>query len=151
MLSALSKHSDVMAKEGHVNDDISDVPVEVCAAPMTGRGWYSLVLAAPGMSSMAALQTPYQHAIEGRQHDMRSLGRGVGILGWRVYLALSQEDTTDGKGDGSVVIVTIFFGCCGSIFTPWECQTPGFCDVVACASDTPIQLHCQNYDKTQTS
>ncbi len=41
-----------MAKEGHVNDDVSDVPVEARAAPTTGRGWYGLVLAAPDVSSL---------------------------------------------------------------------------------------------------
>ncbi len=57
---------------------------------------------------------------------IRSLGRGMGILGWQVYLALLQEDATDGEGDGSVVIVAIFLGCCGSIFTPGSAKLPAF-------------------------
>ncbi len=32
-MSALSKRSDATAKEGHINDDNSDVPVETRAAP----------------------------------------------------------------------------------------------------------------------
>jgi hypothetical protein len=41
----------------------------------------------------------------------------MGILGWRIYLALSQEDATDGEGDGSVIIVTIFLVAVGQ-FSP---------------------------------
>ncbi len=41
----------------------------------------------------------------------------MGVLGWQVYLALLQEDTTDGKGDGSVVIVAIFLVAVGQ-FSP---------------------------------
>ena len=35
------------------------------------------------------------------------------------------------------------FGRCGSIFNLWERKTPSFCDVVARASDTPVQLRRQ--------
>jgi hypothetical protein len=66
---------------------------------------------------MVALPTP--RAIEGRRCDVRSLGRGMSVFGWLVSLALSQEDETDGKGDGSVIIVAVFFHSFGSIFTPW--------------------------------
>ena len=45
---------------------------------------------------------PPPRAIENRRTDMRSLGRGVGILGLRGYLALSQGDATDGQRDGCV-------------------------------------------------
>ena len=48
---------------------------------------------------------------------IRSLGRGMGVLGWQVYLALLQEDATDGKGDGSVVIIAIFLVAVGQ-FSP---------------------------------
>jgi hypothetical protein len=41
----------------------------------------------------------------------------MGVLGWRVYLALLQEDATDGEGDGSVVIVAIFLVAVGK-FSP---------------------------------
>ena len=92
-MSALSKRSDGTAKEGNINDNVSDVPVEAHTAPTTGRGWYSLVLAAPDVSSifffvrcaralMAALQALPPHVIEGRRRDVRSLGRGMGVLGW---------------------------------------------------------------------
>jgi hypothetical protein len=66
---------------------------------------------------MAALRTPPPRAIEGRWRDVRSLERGMGILGWQVYLALLQKDATDGKGDGSVVIITIFLVAVGQ-FSP---------------------------------
>ena len=41
----------------------------------------------------------------------------MGVLDWQVYLALLQEDATDGKGDGSVVIVAIFLVAVGQ-FSP---------------------------------
>ncbi len=41
----------------------------------------------------------------------------MGVLGLQVYLALSQEDATDGEGDGSVVIVVIFLVAVGQ-FSP---------------------------------
>ncbi len=42
----------------------------------------------------------------------------MGILGWQVYLALLQEDATDGKGDGSVIIVVIFLVAVGQVSPP---------------------------------
>ena len=33
---------------------------------------------------------------------------GMGIFGWLVYLALLQEGATDGEGDKSVILVTVF-------------------------------------------
>ena len=68
--TASSACSDATVKEGHVNHDVSDVPVKVCANPMTGSGWYSWVLAARrhdvklffllslAHAVMAALRTP---------------------------------------------------------------------------------------------
>ena len=56
---------------------------------------------------MMALPTP-PRAIEDRRLDVRSLGRGMGLLGWGVYLALSQGDATHSKGDRSVIIVMNF-------------------------------------------
>ena len=59
-----------MVKQGHVNHDISGVPVEVRVNPMTGSGWYGWVLAAQqrdiklffllllARAVMAALRTP---------------------------------------------------------------------------------------------
>ena len=41
----------------------------------------------------------------------------MGIFGWLVYLALAQEDATDGKGDGSVIIVMVFLVAVGQ-FSP---------------------------------
>ena len=43
------------------------------------------------------------------------------------------------------------FGRGGSIFTPWERQTPSFCDVVARVSDTPVPLRRQNRDHIVSS
>jgi hypothetical protein len=77
---------------------------------------------------------------------MRSLGRGMGVLGLQGYLALSQGEATDGEGDGCVIIVTKFFGSWGSIFTPWERQTPDFGNVVARANNTPMPLCCRNHN-----
>ncbi len=63
------------------------------------------------------MNPPSPRAIEGRRRDVRSLGRGMGVFGWQVYLALLQENATDGKGDGSVVIVAIFLVAVGQ-FSP---------------------------------
>ncbi len=41
-----STTSSAMAKEGHVNHNVSDVPVEARVNPMTGSGWYGWVLVA---------------------------------------------------------------------------------------------------------
>ena len=64
--------------------------------------------------------------IEGRRRDARSIGRGMGILGWQVYLALSQEEAADGKGDGSVVIVAIFLVIVGQFSTAGSAKLPAF-------------------------
>ncbi len=60
---------------------------------------------------------PPPRAIENRKTDVRSLGRGMGILGLQGYLALSQGDATDGKGDGCVIVVTSFL-VAGGQFSP---------------------------------
>jgi hypothetical protein len=60
---------------------------------------------------------PPPRAIENRRTDVRSLGRGMGVLGLRGYLALSQGDATDGEEDGCVIIVTSFF-VAGGQFSP---------------------------------
>ena len=43
--AASSQGSDATAKEGHVNYDVSDVPIEARAAPMTGSGCFGWVMA----------------------------------------------------------------------------------------------------------
>ena len=50
----------------------------------------------------------------------------MGVLGWQVYLALSQGDATDGKGDGSVVIVTSFLMAVGQFFHPGSAKLLAF-------------------------
>ncbi len=106
-----------MAEEGHVNYDVSDVNVEARAAPTTGSGWFGWVLAARRRvvelfffvvacaRSDGGAANPHR-VREGRRRDVWSLGRGMGLLGWGVYLALSQGDSTDGEGDGSVIIAS---------------------------------------------
>ena len=76
--TASSARSDATAKEGHVNHDVSDVPVEARVNPTTGSGWYGWVLAARrrdvklffllslARAVMAALRTP-PRAVEGRR------------------------------------------------------------------------------------
>ncbi len=61
-----------------------------------------------------------------RRRDARSLGRGMGILGWQVCLALSQEEAADGKGDGSVVIVAIFLVAVGQFSPAGSAKLPAF-------------------------
>ena len=74
---------------------------------------------------MAALQTP-PRAIEDRRPDVWSLGRGMGVIGWGGYLALSQGDTTDGKGDGSVIIVAVFLVAVGQFSPRGSAELPAF-------------------------
>ena len=64
---------------------------------------------------------------------MWSLGRGMGLLGWGVYLALSQGDSTDGEGDGSVVIVASFLVAVGQFLHPGGAKLQAFA----------MQLHAQ--------
>ncbi len=97
-----------------------------------------------------ACQPPRPRAIEGRRGDVRILGGGWASLPALNTLRYRMKTRLRVEGDGSVIIVRVFGGG-GSIFTPKERQTPGFRDVVTCANDTPIPLHCQNHDKALTS
>ncbi len=47
----------------------------------------------------------------------------MGVFGWLVYLALSQEDATDSKGDGSVIIIAVFLVAVGQ-FHPVGAPNP---------------------------
>jgi hypothetical protein len=67
-------------------------------------------------------EPPPPHVIENRRTDMRSLGRGMGFLGLRGYLALSQGEATDGEGDGCVRHE--FFGSWGSISPLGSAELP---------------------------
>jgi hypothetical protein len=82
------------------------------------------------------------------------VGRGLGKRGG-VLLALGTvsclvEETTCQR-DGNVIIVTSFLVAGGSIFTPWERQTPNFGDVVARANNTPVPLRRQNRERILAS
>ena len=57
---------------------------------------------------------------------MRGLGRRMGVFGWLVYLAFSQEDATDGKGDRSVIIVTVFLVAVGQFSPRQSVKLPAF-------------------------
>ena len=50
----------------------------------------------------------------------------MGVFGWLVYLALSQEDSTDGKGDGSVIIVAVFLVAVGQFSPRGSAKLPAF-------------------------
>ena len=102
--AASPARGDATAKEGHVNYDVSDVPVEAQAAPMTGSGCATTCCQIFFFGSVRTLcwqlcEPPPPHAIEDRRPDVWSLGRGMGVLGWGGYLALSQGGATDGKRD----------------------------------------------------
>ncbi len=60
------------------------------------------------------------------------------------------EDTTCQR-DGNVIVLTSFLVAGVSILNLWERQTPSFCDVVARASDTPVQLRRQNRERNLAS
>ena len=68
--AALSKRSNTTAREGHINCDISDVPVLARVDPTTGRGRYGwvfggaaefFVIFGRARALMAALRTPPPH------------------------------------------------------------------------------------------
>jgi hypothetical protein len=89
-----------------------------------------------------------------RDHRHRACREGS-WEGGGVLLALGTasclvEDTACQR-DGKVIVVASFLVAGGSIFNLWEHQTPSFCDVVACASDTPVQLRCQNRERNLAS
>ena len=50
----------------------------------------------------------------------------MGVFGWLVYLALLQEDATDGKGDGSVIIVAVFLVAVGQFSPRGSAKLPAF-------------------------
>jgi hypothetical protein len=80
----------------------------------------------------------------------RGRGKGGGVLLALWTVSCLVEDTTCQR-DGNVIAVASFLVAGGSIFNLWERQTPSFCDVVARASDTPVQLRCQNRKRNLAS
>jgi len=80
----------------------------------------------------------------------RGLGKGGGVLLALTTASCLVEETTCQR-DGNFIIVTSFLVAEGSIFTPRECRTPDFVDVVACASDTPVPLRRQNRERNLAS
>jgi hypothetical protein len=82
----------------------------------------------------------------GTGHVRRGLGKGGGVLLALGTASCLVEETTCQR-DGNFIIVTSFLVAGGSIFTPWERQTPSFCNVVARARDTPVRLRHQNRER----
>ena len=81
-------------------------------------------------------------AIVGTGRVGRGLGKGGGVLLARATASCLVEDTRC-HDDGNC---THTFSGGGRFFTPRERQAPGFRDVVARASDTPVRLRRQNRD-----
>ncbi len=75
---------------------------------------------------------------------MWSLGRGMGLLGWGVYLALSQGDSTAGERDGSFIVVAYFCAVGDIFFLCGEWKTCDSSFAVARASEIPLPLRCHN-------
>jgi hypothetical protein len=50
----------------------------------------------------------------------------MGVFGWLVYLALFQEDATDRKGDGSVIVVAVFLVGVGQFSPHGSAELPAF-------------------------
>jgi hypothetical protein len=50
----------------------------------------------------------------------------MGVFGWLDYLALSQEDATESKGDGSVIIVAVFLVAVGQFSPHGSAKPPVF-------------------------
>ncbi len=135
--AASSQRSDATAKEGHVNYDVSDAPIEARAAPMSGSGCFGWVMVraqrvAKNYSFLLSRtrsdggSVNPLHTIEGKRRDARSLGRRMGVFGWLICLALSQEDATDGEGDGSVIIVAVFLVAVGQFSPRGSAELPAF-------------------------
>ncbi len=87
-----------------------------------------------------------------RRHRVSQEGswEGGGILLALGTASCPVEDTMCQR-DGNVIVVASFLVTGGSIFNLWERQTPSFCNVVARASDTPLQLRCQNRKRNLAS
>ena len=90
----------------------------------------------------AEAQNTHADAIVGTGRVRRGRGRGAGVLLALGTASCLVEDTACQR-DGKVIVVASFLVAGGSIFNLWEHQTPSFCDVVARASDTPVQLRRQ--------
>jgi hypothetical protein len=90
------------------------------------------------------------NAIVGTGRVGRGRGKGGGVLLALWTVSCLVEDTTCQR-DGNVITVASFLVAGGSIFNLWERKTPSFCDVVARASDTPVQLRCQNRKRNLAS
>ncbi len=93
------------------------------------------------------------NAIVGTGRVGRDRGKGGGVLLARVTALFLGEGTQRVTMEIAPWCGAIYciFGHGGSIFTPWGRQTTGFRDVVARASDTPVQLRRQNRDHIVSS
>ena len=88
----------------------------------------------------------------GCRHRARREGswEGGGVLLALGTASCLVEDTMCQR-DGNVIVIASFLVAGGSIFNLCEHQTPSFCNVVAHASDTPVQLCHQNRERNLES
>ena len=158
---ASTAQCDATAKKGHVNYDLSNVPVKVRAAPTTGSGCHVLYWHARddaknssffgGSARRRKRDTHPADAIVGTERVGRGLGKG-GESCWRGRQRRALWRTRPRcQDDGNCIIVASIFDGCGTFFTPRERQTPGFRDVVARANDTPVPLRRQNRERNFAS
>jgi len=144
-------------KKKHVNYDLSDVVRcshdGKCLSqfPIRARTTMQKIVYFFGESTWWRKREIHNaDAIVGTGRVRRGRGKGGGVL-----LALGTEsclvEDTTCQRDGNVIIVASFLVAGGSIFNLWERQTPSFCNIVACASDTPVQLRCQNCERNLAS
>jgi hypothetical protein len=144
--------------KGHVNYDLSDVPVKAHAAPTMGSGCHSLVSACAGQCEKLFIFSVRAREGGSAKYTLPCRHRACREGSWDgggVLLALGTasclvEDTTCQR-DENVIVVASFLVAGGSIFTPWERRTPNFGDVVARASDTPVPLRQQNREHNLAS
>ncbi len=140
---------------------MSNVSVEAIGSRTTGSGCATVGYCARDDAKnrsrffwgSARRRKHYTHRTDARVCTGR-VGRGLG-KGGGVLLALGTasclvEETTC-QCDGNFIIVASFLVAGGSIVTPWERQTPSFCDVVARAIDTPVRLRRQNRKRNLAS
>jgi hypothetical protein len=130
-------------------------------ASRTGRGCYSSILMVrrrvvyfSGESARRRKREIHPaDAIVGTGRVGRGRGKGGGVLLARVTASFLGEGTRRVAMEIAPWCRAIYciFGRGGSIFTPWERQTPNFGDVVARANDTPVPLRRQNRERNLSS
>ena len=150
MHKALYDGHQAMAKEGHVNDDVLWCPCCSRLLPSMGRGWYGcrVTMIEKLSNSPVVMRWPTQTPMD-PTHTIKGRGRVGGVLEeGRVSLVRRlcphvSCGGTSADDSGRLIMMASFFGGLWCIFYLGDCTNCDSGFVVACASDTPVQLRCQ--------